>query len=566
MVDISADFYRKKSSLAVGLRNDRLPWWNIWRDLADFYLPKRYVWLLSDKERKTNNFANPAIIDGTGTQAARILAAGLMNGIASPSRPWFKLKLRDWQDDASHDARVWLDEVERRMRYVMGASNFYNTLAIYFLDLVVFGTSSFTIFDDADKVIHCQNHALGEYYIDVDGRGKTCCFMREFNMTVYQMVQEFGEENCSDTVREAYKDPGGTRLRESHQIRHIVELNNPADKTSVPASFEWRELYLDLQDADAIAGDKRRALRLKGYTERPTIITRWEISANDAYGTSPGMDALGDVKQLQHESKRKGQGIDILVQPPMLADIQLENRPFALLPRGITYVPRLDANSGARPAYQINLPLGEITADISYIQQRISNTFYNFLFNKVMNLATVRSAREIDSIEGERLVLLGAALERFENEGLDPVVERVYGVMERAKLLPPPPPSLTNANIEIEYVSVLAQAQSAAGTASTERFLQIIGSIAGVFPEAREVPEVVDLMIDYGRDIGVPAKNIRSREDIAKIVQQANQSQQQQQQINQAEQLAKGAKVASQADVGGGNNMLQQLLSGGGGA
>lgn len=560
MATIADEKFRAIEARGSAMRDDRLPWWNIWRDLADFILPKRYTWLLSPNERKQQNFTNPAIIDGTGTQAARILAAGLMNGIASPSRPWFKLKLSNWMDDTSHDARVWLDEVEKRMMQVMGGSNFYNTLAVYFLDLVVFGTSSFSIFEDPAKTIHCQNHALGEYYIEVDARGQLTCFRREILMSVYQLVTEFGEENCSQSVRDAYKT-GGARWREMHEVVHYICKNDYGDNL-VPKSFPWQEIYYDRSDTDPQTNNARRVLRLKGYSSRPTIVTRWEVSGTDAYGTGPGMDALGDIKQLQHESRRKAQGIDVMVQPPMLADITLESRPFALLPRGITYVPRLDANSGARPAYQINLPLGEVTADINQIQQRISNTFYNFLFNKVMNLATVRSAREIDSIEGERLVLLGAALERFENEGLDPAVERIYSVMDRQHMFPPPPPELKGVELEVEYVSILAAAQSAAGTASTERWLQLIGTIAGVFPEAREVPEIVDTIIDYGMDVGVPAKNIRSRDQVQQIVQAQNQQAGTQQQIDNAQKLAAGAQTASQTDVGGGQNLLQQMLSG----
>jgi hypothetical protein len=253
-----------------------------------------------------------------------------------------------------------------------------------------------------------------------------------------------------------------------------------------------------------------------------------------------------------------------MVSPPMLADIQLQNQPMALLPNGITYVARLDANTGARPAYQVSLPLGEVTADINQIQQRIANIFYNFLFNKVMNLATVRSAREIDSIESERLVLLGAVLERFENEGLDPALERFFSIMLRRKLLPPVPPSVAQrgAEIEVEYVSILSAAQSAAGTASTERFLQLAGSVASIWPEIREVPEIVNIAVDYARDIGVPAKNIRSKKDIAAIINQQNHQAQQQQTIDQAEQLAGGAKVASETQVGGGMSLLQQMLGG----
>ena len=90
---IDGEFHKLLCQTMSELEKDRLPFWNLWRELADFFLPKRYVWLQSDKERRVRNAKNPNILDGTGTAAARVLAAGMMNGITSPSRPWFSLRV-----------------------------------------------------------------------------------------------------------------------------------------------------------------------------------------------------------------------------------------------------------------------------------------------------------------------------------------------------------------------------------------------------------------------------------------------------------------------------------------
>ena len=562
MPTVSIAGLQKKQQYFNALRNRRLPWWNIWRDLADYYHPKRYQWLLSDAERTTNSFTNPLIANGTGTLAARTLAAGLMNGIASPARPWFKFRLSDFSDTVSHASRVWLDEVERRMRYAIAESNFYNCLGVWFFDLSVFGTASMSIFDDDEKVFHCQNHALGEYYLDVDNKGRVCVNGREFVYTVYQTVREFGEENCSPRVRDAYKT-GGARLNESVKIAHLIEPNLD-DFGGVPKSFEYREVYWELENKDENRSGVQ-LLRAKGYSEKPVITGRWEVAGNDAYGSScPGLDALGDVKQLQHETKTKAKGMDKMVSPPILADVQLENKPFALLPNGITYVARLDATNGAKPIYEVNLPVGEMTQDILMIEQRIRDAFYNFLFNKVSSLPTVRSAREIDAIEGEKLVLLGPTLERVENEGLDPALNRIFNLMQRKGMFPPAPPEIRGKNLQIQYVSIIAAAQSAAGTTATERFLQFTAQLASIWPEAREVPEIVDTVADYGRDLGVSAKNLRSREQIAEVINAGKEQAQQAQATAQLSEIAAGAKNLSQADVGGGENVLQRLLQGGG--
>ena len=82
---VEPDVLKRMMSVVEGLRTDRLPWWTFWRELADYYLPQRYVYLQSQVERAKRTSRNQFILDGTGTMAARTLASGMMNGITSPS-------------------------------------------------------------------------------------------------------------------------------------------------------------------------------------------------------------------------------------------------------------------------------------------------------------------------------------------------------------------------------------------------------------------------------------------------------------------------------------------------
>lgn len=559
MADILYSVFDQKKQTLVGMQQNRRPWWNAWRDLADYLLPSRYNWLLSKPEQvAATSMRNSKILDSTGTRAARTLAAGMMNGITSPARPWFKLRLADFKDDLSMAARMWLDEVERRMSTVMAESNFYNSLAVLYLDLSVFGTANMLIYEDYEKVIHCHNNALGEFYLMADAQRRVCGMAREQDWTIYQIVQEFGEENCSDGVRDAYK-AGGSRLLETRRIVHLIEPNDQRDGAMAPG-FAYREYYWEEGASTPTINGKVRILRAKGYIDFPGICPRWELTGSEVYGVSPGMDALGDVIQLQHETKKKAQGIDKMISPPMLADISMEGRSTGMLPNSVTYVARLDNGSGMRPAYQVNVPLNDMMLDIQDVRRRIGETFFNFLFNDIQQLDTVRSATEIQARREEKLILLGPVLERFENECLDPAIRRIFGIMVRNKLLPAPPPEIAGANLTIQYTSILASAQSAVGTVPTERLLQVIGSLVGVFPEAKLIPNIPELLTDYARDIGVKAKNVHSLEEIKATIAAQNQQAQQQLQLANAGQAAQAAETLSNTDVGGGANALQKVL------
>lgn len=549
-MQIKDEDHKRMLQVIAELRNDRLPFWTLWRELADFYLPKRYVWLQSAKEQRIRSAKNPYILDSTGTMAARTLASGMMNGITSPSRPWFRLRVPGHDDDGGPIAQ-WADEVSRRMMVVMSESNFYNSMAVLYLDLVIFGSASNLIYEDEEDIIRCYNPALGEFYLGQSHRLAVDTFAREFTQTVKQLCTRFGEENLSETSRSKYKRGGADALH-CVEVTHLIEPN--LGESSVPKKFAYRETYWE---TGARSGE---VLAQRGFNELPGVFPRWELTANDSYGTSPAMDALPDVIQLQLETKRKAQGLDKMINPPIVADVQLEHRPTALMPNGITYIAGAN-NVGAKPLYQISAPIQELTADIRDVQVRIREAFHNDLFNMISQLDTVRSATEIDARREEKLVLLGSVLERFENEALDPAINRIFSIMQRADLLPDAPPQIHGAELQIQYVSILSTAQRALAVAPMERWLQVIAQIAPVNPDALLVPKWDDLIRDYGQAVGVEAKNINTLDEISALKQAKAQAEQAQQAAQMAPDLAKGAQALSQTDVGGGGNALQALLA-----
>lgn len=552
-MNITEERHRKLMETIAAMRLERQPWWEHWRTLADYLLPRRYIWLQSAVERERVKGKNPNILDSTGTMAARTLASGMMNGITSPARPWFKLRAIGFADDMSMPARIWLDEVERRMMLVMAESNFYNSLAVMYLDLVVFGSACTLIYDDDETTIHCYNPALGEFYFSQSAQHRVNGLGREFWYKVDQVVEEFGYENCSEMVQNNY-NRGGASRKIDVQIMHIIEPYDEKYRT-LPKGTKFVECYWER------AGSMGTVLREKGYQSLPLLGPRWDVIGNDVYGSSPAMDALGDIIQLQHETKKKAQGLDKMVSPPLIADVQLENKPTAFLPNGITFVHGMN-NIGAKPVYTVSLPIGELGADIQDIRARIRQIFHNDLFQMISQLDTVRSAAEIDARREEKLVLLGPVLERFEAEGLNPAIHRVFSIMLAKGLIPPAPKELQGRNLDIQYTSILATAQAAVGTAATERWLQLIGALAQTFPEAKAVPDIPGLVADYGRDVGVPEKNIRTPEQVQQVIAQANQDAQAQQQLAMARGAAEGAKTLAQAPVGGGRNALEQMLGG----
>jgi hypothetical protein len=551
-MQLTESVHTLKKATIEALRNDRLPHWNLWRELANFYISRRYIALQSGNEMtRVKNAKNPYILDGTGTIAARVLASGMMNGVTSPGRPWFKLRIAGQPDEVGSPQRIWLDEVARRMMMIMSESNFYNALAVLYLDLVVFGSAAMIIYEDYDNVIHCYNPALGEFYFAQSDKLQVNTFARDLTLKVHQIVQWFGIENVSITTKEKYQR-GGAQAQADVELVHLIEPNDRRTG-SLPLRFSFREYYWEKGAPNGLI------LSEEGFHEIPGIFPRWELAGNEAYGSSSAMDALGDVIQLQHMTKRKAQGLDKLISPPVIADVQLQHRPTALLPNGITFVNGIN-NVGVKPAYQIQVPIGEMSLDIQQTQLRIKEAFHNDLFKMISQLDTVRSATEIDARKEEKLVLLGPVLERFDNEALDPAIKRIYAIAERAELLPEPPEELRGAAIEIQYISILSQAQRAVGVAPIERFLTVVGNIAPIYPGALNTPNWNELLRRYADDVGVPSIAINTREMVAGKEQQDMQLQQQREAAATGTALVGAGQQLSKTDVGGGANALQTIM------
>ena len=548
------------------LRSARFTWWTHWRELADYLLPRRYRWLIAPNQWNRGSPINQKIIDNTATLALRTLASGMMSGITSPSRPWVRLTTVDPTLATQDDVREWLDDTVNRMQQVMAASNYYTAKAVQYVDLGCFGTAPMIIYEDMapdGKVIRCFNPCAGEYFVAAGRNFTINTLYREFVQTVGQIVEEYGYENCSPQVKAAY-DQKGSAIDREIMIAHAIEPNpeytqggGPMPESGIPSHFAFREVYWEKGSAQSLV------LRVSGFLDQPFSCPRWDTTGNDAYGRSPGMDALGDTKQLQVQQKRKSQAIDKMVNPPMLADAVLKNTPASLLPGDITYLPGSKEGVGFKPIFQVNAPIEELSKDMAEAQARIKTTFFSDLFLMISQLDTVRTATEIDARKEEQLMQLGPVLERFNSEGLDPDIRRIYSIMKRNGMLAPPPDSLHGVALKTEYISSLADQQRASITTSIERLFAFIGSIQGVVSDAIDKIDT-DASIDaYGEALRVPAKLLRSGRALAAVRDNRAQHNAQVAAQQQTQQAVTAAQNLSQTDVGGGQSALAAILSGG---
>ena len=272
------------------------------------------------------------------------------------------------------------------------------------------------------------------------------------------------------------------------------------------------------------------------------------------------MEALGDIKQLQHEQLRKAEAIDYKTRPPLQLPTSMKNRDVDSLPGGLSFV---DAASpgGVRTMFEVNLDLSHLLADIQDVRGRINSTFYADLFLMISQAPTSNmTATEVAERHEEKLLMLGPVLERLHNELLDPMINMTFDRMLRAGILPPPPEELKGKDLNIEFISMLAQAQRAVGVNAVDRYITTMGAVAQARPEVLDKFDA-DVWADiYADMLGIDPKLIIASDKAAIVRQQRAQAAQQQQQMAMLQAGAQSAKDMSQADTAS-KNGLTDLIS-----
>lgn len=481
------------------LRTWRWSWWVHWSQLAEFFLPRRWSWLVVANRTWKGRPINDQIIDSMPLQAVRICASGLWTGLTSPSRPWFKLANALPWAELDADGKEWLEDVERKVYTVLAQSNFYTSMAQAFQDVVVFGTSPVIIYEDEEDVIRLYVPCAGEYYLAAGARLSVDTLYREFVLTIAQIVEMFELENCPPQVQKMWQ-AGGASLDTEMVVAHAIEPNFDLDKRGrsrgtvavVPDVFTFRELYwLRGQKAD-------RPLSKRGFYGKPFMAARWSTVSNEPYGRSPCMDALGDTKQIQQETRRKAEFIEKGVRPPMGANPELKNEPASIIPGMITYMNTDGGKKGFWPLFEPEAQwLTGMSNDIDKVSARVQTCLFVDIFMAISRMEGVqpRNQLELTKRDLERLQVLGPFIELFENEFAGPAIWRVIEILERRHMLKPRPASMRGVPLKINYQSIMRLAQSQAESVAMKDFLGTMGTLSAA-AKAAGLPDplrVVDL-------------------------------------------------------------------------
>jgi hypothetical protein len=198
--------------------------------------------------------------------------------------------------------------------------------------------------------------------------------------------------------------------------------------------------------------------------------------------------------------------------------------------------------------------------DIADVRQRIRGAYYADLFMMLANdTRSGVTATEIAERHEEKLLMLGPVLERLHNELLSPMIDLAFDHAAESGILPPPPPELQGMDLNIEFVSTLAQAQRAVSAQGLDRLLGTIGSIAGLFPEAARKVNVMKLVDEYADLYGVNPEVIVPTDEAQAAADQQAKAAQAAQMAAAAPGLAGAVKTMGDVNPEGLNDVMNRF-------
>jgi len=558
------------------LRNERTSFRNYWRELSDYILPRRGRFFVSDVNDGQNK--RSMIIDATASMAARTLSSGMMTGVTSPARQWFKLTTSEEDLNEQPDVKAYLKDVGDKIRMTFLKSNLYNVLPTLYADLGTFGTGCIFMEEDFESTVNFISFPIGSFMIANDKRGKVSVFFREFQMTVRQIVDKFGRTNPNDptfidwsNISDAVKNQYMKHQHETQvDICHFILPNEQYSPNKMESKFKrYQSLYYEKgisstnNSSSYAMSYPDKFLSEKGYDFFPVMAVRWEVAGEDTYGTNcPGMVSLGDVKQLQLAEKRIAAALDQKVKPSMVGPTSLKNAKASILPGDITYLDEREGTRGFRRLFEIDFDIRELEGKQEQVRIRISKAFYEDLFLMLANTNRRQiTAREVEERHEEKLLALGPVLERINQDLLDPLIENTFAIMDKQGILPEPPDSLAGREYTIEYVSVMAQAQKLAGIGNIERMAGFVAQVASLDPSVINKFDIEEAIEVYGDLVGVDPNLIKSKEEVEAIKAEQAAQQAQMQQMAAASEMVNAGKALSETKMDE-DTALAQLIGG----
>jgi hypothetical protein len=532
---------RERITAAETVRKERE---GLWRTVQNFCFPASLTYR---EEQGSGDERERRLADSTAVRSLELFASFLLSNVfvaGAVGTQSFWIKPEGTNGEADEDLlrqdmalRQWCDLVAKRVRSALftGKQSAVAALHKLCLDLGAYGSACFAVWEDskARKGIRFQHIPVWEVSGEADAEGETCAVYVRKTFRARAALMKFpaltGKVNAEkDTPVE--------------MLYACIRTDDPEIKNIVPEQYlatgaEWVGIWLH-PETETYAD-------VGVFLEQPIFLVPWYSVDDGVWGRSPAMTALGEVAQANSLSELITRGAEKLVDPPWMVRDGALLSPLRLYPAGITYT---DGDRALEPLLPPGASRIEVGVDmLSDKERRIREAFFIHLFmdQNPTGSKQPRTVGEIMVNQDERNRAVSPMVLRLQNSLLEPLIWRVLGVLTRQGRLPPPPAQPGQAFIVQHLSPVITSAMQTEAMAAV-RWLEGVAFISQLDPQAADVVNADAVASLLHSASGVPARLMRSRQEI-EAIRQARAEQQ---------QMMTGAAVAAEA-----GNTMAKLIS-----
>jgi hypothetical protein len=423
----------------------------------------------------------------------------------------------------------WLELCTELMHYARLRSNFYSEIPEIYSDLGAFGEGCLFMEENPIKQmgfngIYYKSLANSEYCTAENNRGLVDTLFREYEMSAIAAQDKWGNKLPQKIADQVAKEPD-----KKFAFLHTVFPNE--EKNGKP----WVSYYIGLEDKELISEG--------GYYEFPYAVPRMKKSSGEEYGRGQGHIALPDTKSLNKAKEFGFKAWALDLNPATFEKDGGVIGSLKLRPGGRNIV--RDKDSIWMMDHHIRYDVSQIKEE--ELRKSIRQIFYSDQLQ--IQEGPEMTATEIQVRYELMQRLLGPGMGRVQIELLKPGVEREFGIMMRARALPPPPKVLAQMGvreIDVEYEGPLARSQRAQDVLGIQRLYGFAATQAQI-PPSDGISNPYDLIdadeaLRYTAEVGgAPSRVIRSVEQVRALRENRAKQIKAEMQKQDMERMAEGA-------------------------
>ena len=466
------------------LKEVRRDWEPVWRDCYAHALPLR-----SGFASPSTRTADP-LFDGTAPDAVDQLAASLLAELTPPWSRWFNLTAgADLPPDEAAAAGPVLEDIGATLQGHFDRSNFLVEMHQCYLDLVTGGTAALLFEESAPggaSAFRFRALPLPEVWLDEGESGRLETVFRRTALPLESFVRRFPEAPLTPDEARAREKGDDVRIA-------VIEATRRRDGKVRYAAF--REDPPETGAAGRDAAEK--PLAAGTFADHPVIAFRWMKAPGEAWGRSPVMKALPDIRTANKVVELVLKNASIAVTGMWQADDDGVINPANIKLSPGVVIPKAVGSEGLKPlGAPGRFDVSELV--LNDLRQRIRRAL---LVDKLGQADSPKmTATEVLERKAEMARLLGATFGRLQSELLAPLIDRGLAILRRRREIPPI--RIDGRTIALAYASPLAQEQAHRDIATVTGWADLVSRLG---PAGMAAVDAARAARWAGRILGVPS-------------------------------------------------------------